>query len=205
MNMNVTFELNDMSFQPEFGSVIPMGGDGASVVFVPDVSEDGVLSWKNNGGLPNPNPVNIKGKDGAPGKDGLDGEPGVDGKDGQPGADGYTPVKGKDYYTEADKDEMVDEVAGRITPERIGAVTEEMLAKRLADYATLEDVVRVIDDEDVWESKTWSSQKIMEYVDEIIADCVGEGEMESVLTDHMEFITQGVIASLPIYDGEVVE
>lgn len=48
------------------------GGDG--VVFVPAVSEEGVLSWTNNGGLPNPRPVSIKGKDGEPGMDGLPGE-----------------------------------------------------------------------------------------------------------------------------------
>lgn len=51
------------------------GGEGG-VVFVPSVSEDGVLSWTNNGGLPNPPPVSVKGKDGEPGKDGVDGLPG---------------------------------------------------------------------------------------------------------------------------------
>ena len=87
MNINVTFEQNDMAFQPEFDAVIPVGGE--SVVFVPDVSEDGVLSWTNNGDLPNPEPVNIKGKG---------------------GADGYTPVKGTDYWTDADKAEMIADV-----------------------------------------------------------------------------------------------
>ncbi len=36
-------------------------------VFVPSVSTDGVLSWSNKAGLPNPPSVNIKGKDGADG------------------------------------------------------------------------------------------------------------------------------------------
>ncbi len=93
------------------------GEDG--VTFIPRVSEDGVLSWTNDGGLPNPEPVNIKGKDGVDGKNGVDGKDGYtpqknvdyfDGKDGKPGADGYTPVKGTDYWTEADKAEMVADV-----------------------------------------------------------------------------------------------
>ena len=69
--------------------VIPMDGESEGVVFVPNVSDDGILSWTNNGNLPNPEPVNIKGKD---------------------GADGYTPVKGTDYWTDADKAEMVADV-----------------------------------------------------------------------------------------------
>ena len=42
------------------------GGTGAGdgVIFVPSVSDDGTLSWGNNGDLPNPEPVNIKGADG---------------------------------------------------------------------------------------------------------------------------------------------
>lgn len=36
-------------------------------VFVPSVSSDGILSWTNKAGLPNPPSVNIKGKDGADG------------------------------------------------------------------------------------------------------------------------------------------
>ena len=39
-----------------------IGIDGAT--FIPHVSEDGVLSWTNDQGLPNPEPVTIKGKDG---------------------------------------------------------------------------------------------------------------------------------------------
>lgn len=36
----------------------PQGDFGAT--FIPSVSEDGILSWTNNGDLPNPEPVNIK-------------------------------------------------------------------------------------------------------------------------------------------------
>lgn len=45
--------------QGETGSQGPKGDTGAT--FTPSVSEEGVLSWTNNGELPNPEPVNIKG------------------------------------------------------------------------------------------------------------------------------------------------
>lgn len=60
------------------------------------------------------------GRDGTDGKDGADGYTPVkgvdyfDGKDGAAGKDGYTPVRGTDYWTEADKREIVDEVAAEI-------------------------------------------------------------------------------------------
>ena len=39
--------------------------------FTPTVSEDGVLSWTNDGGKANPDPVNIKGPQGEKGEDGI--------------------------------------------------------------------------------------------------------------------------------------
>ena len=39
--------------------------------FTPTVSEDGVLSWTNDGGKANPDPVNIKGPQGEKGEDGA--------------------------------------------------------------------------------------------------------------------------------------
>lgn len=51
--------------------------------FTPHVSEDGTLSWTNDKGLENPEPVNIK---------------------------GYTPQKGTDYFTQADIDKIVNGV-----------------------------------------------------------------------------------------------
>lgn len=44
------------------GAQGPPGENG--VTFTPAVSEDGVISWTNDGGLPNPEPVNIKGPPG---------------------------------------------------------------------------------------------------------------------------------------------
>lgn len=87
MMIDVTFEQTNTQFQPVFDTTIQTGGGG--VVFIPDVSENGILSWTNNGELPNPEPVNIRGEDGQP---------------------GYTPVKGTDYWTEADKAEMVADI-----------------------------------------------------------------------------------------------
>lgn len=52
----------------------PPGTDGAT--FTPAVSSDGVLSFTNDKGLPNPAPVNIKGAPGTPGTPGTDGEDG---------------------------------------------------------------------------------------------------------------------------------
>ena len=66
------------------------GGTGTpGATFTPSVSEEGVISWTNDGGLENPAPVSIKGAK---------------------GTDGKTPEKGVDYFTEADKTEMVNAV-----------------------------------------------------------------------------------------------
>lgn len=85
--------------------------------YTPSVSVAGEISWTNDGGKDNPEPVNIKGpkgdtgpqgasgKDGErgpqgePGKDGAvgpQGVPGTDGKDGAPGADGAPGKDGTD-------------------------------------------------------------------------------------------------------------
>jgi hypothetical protein len=84
---------------------VTSGGGGAGepgTTFTPSVSEAGVISWTNDGGLENPTPVNIKGPQGEPGEKG---EPGVQGPQGEPGTDatvtkaaikaalGYTPRK----------------------------------------------------------------------------------------------------------------
>lgn len=53
------------------------GEDGAT--FYPSVSEAGIISWTNDKGLSNPQPVNIKGPQGETGYDGV---AGIDGKNG---------------------------------------------------------------------------------------------------------------------------
>ena len=68
------------------------GGSGEDgVTFIPSVSEDGIISWTNDGNLPNPDPVNIMGPQGEPGQDGVPGEKGEQGEPGPqgiPGTDG---------------------------------------------------------------------------------------------------------------------
>lgn len=53
--------------------VVVSNGEGGGVVFVPAVNGvTGMLSWTNNGGLPNPPPVKVKGKDGVAGESAYD-------------------------------------------------------------------------------------------------------------------------------------
>ena len=86
MMIDVGFEQTEMGFQPAFDTLITLGEGGMGVVFVPNVSAEGILSWSNNGGLSNPEPINVKGKD------------------------GYTPIKGQDYYTDAEKAELMNKI-----------------------------------------------------------------------------------------------
>lgn len=80
------------------GDFVNQGGlQGANgAVFTPSVAADGTLSWTNNGGLENPDAVNIKGPKG------------------EPGTNGRTPVKGQDYFTAADKNEMIASIKNSI-------------------------------------------------------------------------------------------
>lgn len=56
------------------------GGSGKNgVTFTPEVSDAGVISWTNDGGLTNPDAVNIKGPQGPEGPQGDPGDPGADG------------------------------------------------------------------------------------------------------------------------------
>lgn len=89
MKLDVRFSKNDMSINPDMGEFVMVHDVQNGATFYPCVSADGILSWTNDQGLDNPEPVNIRGKD---------------------GNDGYTPVKGTDYFTEADKAEMVSAV-----------------------------------------------------------------------------------------------
>ena len=49
------------------------GGTGDGIYYTPFVSDNGIISWTNNGGLPNPNSVDIMGPEGPAGEDGADG------------------------------------------------------------------------------------------------------------------------------------
>lgn len=67
----------------EFG-----GGSESGATFTPSVSPEGVISWTNDKGLPNPDPVNIKGPAGQNGSDGAKGDKGDKGDTGSTGATG---------------------------------------------------------------------------------------------------------------------
>ena len=85
------------------------GEDGAT--FTPSVDDSGNLSWTNDKGLVNPEPVNIKGPKGDTGDTGPQGNPGEQGEvgpqgvPGQDGTDGVTPTIGENgnwYLGETD-------------------------------------------------------------------------------------------------------
>lgn len=61
------------------GVTLPTSGGKDGTTFTPNVDEYGDLSWTNNGGLPNPATVNIRGPRGYAGLNGLDGADGEDG------------------------------------------------------------------------------------------------------------------------------
>lgn len=62
-----------------------------AAVFTPNV-ENGVLSWTNNAGLPNPPAVSIIGPTGPRGLQGIPGQKGEPGENGTNGKDGVSPV-----------------------------------------------------------------------------------------------------------------
>ena len=66
------------------------GKDGAT--FIPSVSVEGVISWTNDQGLENPDPVDIKGPQG---EKGDKGDQGIQGEKGEPGATGAQGPQGE--------------------------------------------------------------------------------------------------------------
>lgn len=59
MIINVKFEENDKKFNAAVGETTVIHGGQNGATFTPSVSEDGVISWTNDKGLPNPAPVNL--------------------------------------------------------------------------------------------------------------------------------------------------
>ena len=83
-------ELNSINLDIE-GELI-YAKDG--VTFIPNVSENGEISWSNNGDLKNPEPRNIKGPQGVQGEQGEKGEKGEQGPQGERGPQGEKGDKG---------------------------------------------------------------------------------------------------------------
>lgn len=69
------------------------GEDGAT--FIPNVSKEGVISWTNDKGLPNPTSVNIKGPQGEQGIQGETGPKGDNGEKGEQGPQGQQGIQGE--------------------------------------------------------------------------------------------------------------
>lgn len=85
-------------FLKQYGGGGGGGGGSDGATFTPSVSADGTLSWTNNKGLTNPEPVNITGPQG------LQGKAGPAGSDGQSAyaaaqAGGYTDTQAN-FYTD---------------------------------------------------------------------------------------------------------
>ena len=87
-------EVYGDTIETESDSLIGTPGiDG--VTFTPSVSQEGIISWTNDGGLVNPAPINIKGEPGANGIDGSKGEKGEVGPQGPQGIPGEQGPKGE--------------------------------------------------------------------------------------------------------------
>ena len=94
-------EVFSNTIETESDSLIGTPGiDGIDgVTFIPSVSQEGIISWTNNGGLLNPAPINIKGEPGANGIDGSKGEKGEAGPQGPQGIPGQQGPKGEQGAT----------------------------------------------------------------------------------------------------------
>ena len=114
--MTFNFKVTETGIgDPPFATLIlepPVSTGGqAGVTFTPSVSADGVISWSNNGGLPNPSPVDLTGPKG---DTGATGPQGPKGDTGATGPQGPKPVKGVDYYTPEDKADLVQTILTEI-------------------------------------------------------------------------------------------
>ncbi len=73
---------------------VPGNNGPRGYVFTPSVDAQGNISWTNDGGLTNPETVNIKGPKGEPGQQGPQGVPGNTGPQGPQGVPGNTGPQG---------------------------------------------------------------------------------------------------------------
>ena len=76
-------------------------------VYIPSVSQDGVMTWTNKAGLANPAPVSVKGERGEKGEQGIKGDTGATGAKGERGEQGLQGLRGEkgdkgDAFTYAD-------------------------------------------------------------------------------------------------------
>lgn len=165
---------------------VTSGGGGAGepgTTFTPSVSEAGVISWTNDGGLENPTPVNIKGPKG---DQGPKGETGAQGPQGKPGTDatvtkaaitaalGYTPANPANVPSGAlaDKNSVGlggSDVTGTLPISKGGtgatSVAGILKALGIKDYITEQGT------SGIWRYRKWASG---------VAECWGEYTDEDV-------------------------
>ena len=135
-------DLENGDFVPGGSGSGEKGEDGAT--FIPSVDAAGNLSWTNDGGLANPETVNIKGEAGngivSVTRTSGNGAAGTvdtytitftDGstktftvRHGADGRNGTTPQKGTDYFTAADRAQMVSDVIAALPVYNGEAVNE---------------------------------------------------------------------------------
>lgn len=84
-------EVSSMDFDAE---IITGARGDKGAVFIPAVSEDGIISWSNNGGYDNPQSISIKGPKGDKGPTGAQGIQGPKGEKGATGAQGAVGPQG---------------------------------------------------------------------------------------------------------------
>ena len=113
---------------------IGSSGDGGAT-FIPSVSADGVISWTNDKGLPNPKPVNIKGVKGDKGPKGDKGDAGPQGETGPTGPQGVQGPKGDTGDTGPQGEPGPDGSIDNLTAESI----KSALGYTPADSADLAD------------------------------------------------------------------
>ena len=90
-NANVEKDASSTDTNVIFNFTIPRGNKGdTGSVYTPSVSDEGIISWTNNGNLPNPSSVDIKGPKGDQGKQGETGSQGPQGEQGEQGPKGDT-------------------------------------------------------------------------------------------------------------------
>ena len=83
---SIVLSINELFDMISNSEIVGEKGD----TFIPSVSQEGVISWTNDGGRPNPDPVNIKGPIGNTGPQGLKGDTGLQGPKGEKGDTGAT-------------------------------------------------------------------------------------------------------------------
>nr|DAT38430.1 MAG TPA: tail fiber protein [Caudoviricetes sp.] len=102
MSDGQTFDFEVTAVQGEKGDTGAEGPQGAKgdtgatgTTYTPSVSEEGLLSWTNDGGKENPAAVNIKGQQGEAGPQGEQGPQGIRGEKGDTGERGPRGLQGE--------------------------------------------------------------------------------------------------------------